>query len=98
MPTSPGLSSRSASVAAKLSPTQLYSGRPERFSNGIVTMVSVAIAADAVKQRSKVKIKAGTIRLIIRKIKRAARSDAATLNGPTNILVKNATRIGEFQK
>jgi hypothetical protein len=52
-------------------------------------MVSVAIAADAAKQRIKSNIKARAIRFVIRKIKRAARSFAATLNGPTNRVINN---------
>src|SRR5262249_45696941 len=52
----PGLSRRSASAAAKLSPTQLYSGRPERFSKGIVTIVSVA-APRLVSEQTRIKMK-----------------------------------------
>ena len=88
MATSPGLSSRSARLAEKLSPTQLYSGRPAEFSNGIMMIVSVATPAEAIIENRRLNKQADKIRLIMLKIDWADRSDTSTLNGPNTHLLR----------
>ena len=53
--------------------TQLYSARPDRFSNGIVTIVSVDAARTA-SDDARMRMEDSIARLVILKIKRAASS------------------------